>query len=153
MLTVLLQLTPAIIAASVAVVVSVLTPSVTSLRARRQAINERFDAGLAALLLVQAARWSPTSMSERPTDATDAEYRAFNVRVREKGIEHYIEKTADAKAALAALAQYVPEVRDQITREWELREADEPELRAAVERRRVETLQSERLFRQRRTVD
>src|SRR3954454_17848777 len=57
------SLTPAIIAASVALVVAVLTPLVTSLRTRRQAIHDRFDAALAALLMAQAARHTPTGMA------------------------------------------------------------------------------------------
>ena len=152
MLVAIFQLAPAIIAASVAIVVSVLNPSVTSLRVRRQAINDRFDNAVAPLLLVQAARWSPTSMPTKPQGMTGAEHQAFNLRVREKGIEHYIEKTAEAKAALAALATYAPEVRSQITSKWELEEKEEPALRAQIERRRAEALKSERLFRQRRKL-
>jgi succinate dehydrogenase hydrophobic anchor subunit len=52
----MVQISAAVIAASVAIIVAFLTPAVTSLRARRQAINDKFDAAIAALLLVQAAR-------------------------------------------------------------------------------------------------
>ena len=46
-----------------------------------------------------------------------------------KGIEYYVEKTAEAKAALQ---EYVPEVSLQSTGDWELKEADEPALKAAT---------------------
>lgn len=149
----MVQISAAIIAASVAIIVAFLTPSVMSLRARRQAVNDRFDGALAALLLVQVARHSPTSMRERPTGWTEDEYRAFNIRMNEKGIEYYVERTAEAKAALTALDRYVPEVRERITRAWELREDDEPALRQAIERHRSAALKSERLFRQRQHND
>ena len=62
--------------------------------------------------------------------------------MNEKGIEYYLDKTVEVKAALAALQEYVPEVRQQITSEGDLREADEPALRAAIEKRRGGSAQS-----------
>jgi hypothetical protein len=148
----LIQISAAIIAASVAIIVAFLTPAVTSLRARRQAISDRFDAATAALLMVQAARQAASGMTQRPAGWTDEEHRAFNVRMHERSVEYYLDKTAEAKAALAALQEYVPEVRPQITGSWELREDGEPALKAAIERRRPTALKSERLFRQRRAL-
>jgi succinate dehydrogenase hydrophobic anchor subunit len=151
------QISAAIITASVAfivgVVAAVLTPAATSLRARRQAIQDKFDAAIAALLLVQAARHAASGMAQRPAGWTDEEHREFNFRMHERSITYYLDKTAEAKAALAALQEYVPEVRPQITGSWELREADEPALKAAIEKRRGAALRSERVFRQRRSLD
>lgn len=98
------QVSAAIITASVALLVgvaaAVLTPAVASLRARRQAIHDRFDAALAGLLLVQAARWSPTGMREAPGGRTPEEHRALDLRMNEKGIEFYVERTALARLRL-----------------------------------------------------
>ena len=105
---------------------------------------------LTHLAQADAARRSPSGMRERPAGWTEDEHRAFNVHMNEKGIEYYVEKTAEAKAALTALDKYVPEVRERITSSWELREDDEPALRRAIERRGSAALKAERLFRQRR---
>jgi dsRNA-specific ribonuclease len=94
---------PAIIAAAVALVVAVLTPTVTSLRARRQAINDKFDEAIAALLLVQGARHIATSIARHYHPGTDQEYRAFTVKTAEDSISEFIKKTADARDTLAAL--------------------------------------------------
>lgn len=146
----MVQISPAIIAASVALVVAFLTPTVTSLRARRQAVHDKFDAAVSALLLVQAARHTPTGMASTPSGWTPEEHRALNLRMNEKGIEFFVECTADAKVALSAIAPYVPEVRDYITSKWELLEDEEPELRTKIEARREAAIKAERLFRARR---
>jgi hypothetical protein len=83
----LAQISPAIIAASVAIVVAFPTPAVTSLRARRQAIDDKLDAALAALVLVQAARHTPTGMGLAPSGWTGQQHSAFNLRMHERGIE------------------------------------------------------------------
>jgi hypothetical protein len=44
----------------------------------------------------------------------------------------------------------VPEVRERLTRDQELREEDEPVLRKAIEDRRRAAVKAERLFRQRK---
>lgn len=146
------QISAAIIAASVALVVAFLTPTVTSLRTRRQAVHDKFDAALSALLLVQAARHTPTGMAQTPSGWTSEEHRALNRRMNEKGIEFFVEKSADAKVALAAIAPYVPEVRDYITSKWELREDEEPELRSKIESRRAAAVKAERLLRPRQEL-
>lgn len=93
-----------------------------------------------------------TGMAQKPADWTDDEHRQFNFRMYERSVEFYLDKTAEAKAALAELQEYVPEVRPQITGDWELREADEPELKKAIERQRPAAIKAERLFRQRRPL-
>jgi len=72
--------------------------------------------------------------------------RRLGRRLNEKGIEYYVERTAEAKAALTAPDKYVPEVRERITSGWELREDDEPSLRRAIEQRRSDALKAKRLF-------
>ncbi len=146
------QISAAIIAASVALVVAFLTPTVTSLRARRQAVHDKFDAALSALLLVQASRHTPTGMAQTPTGWTPEEHRALNLRMNEKGIEFFVESTADAKVALSAIAPYVPEVRDYITSKWELLENEEPDRRAKIEARREAAVSTERLLLPRRPL-
>ncbi|MEG3633089.1 hypothetical protein [Micromonospora palythoicola] len=148
----MVQISTAIISASVALVVAFLTPTVTSLRARRQAIHDKFDAALAALLLAQAARHTPTGMAKQPSGWTPDEHRELNLRMSEKGLEFFVDCTAQAKRALAGVDQYVPEIREHLTKAWELAEADEPALRAAIERRRAAAVKAERLFRQRRAL-
>jgi hypothetical protein len=146
------QISAAIITASVALVVAFLTPTVTSLRARRQAVHDKFDSALAALLLVQAARHTPTGMQQTPAGWTPDEHRALDLRMNEKGIEFFVKSTAAAKVALVAIEQYVPEIRGRLTSGWELAEADEPAFRQAIEQRREAAVKAERLFQQRRSL-
>jgi hypothetical protein len=148
--------TAAIISASVALVVAILTPTVTSavasLRARRQAVDDKFDAAITALLRVQAARHfaaDTPGVGVRAKWPQDAQ-ASFHIELQQRGITHYIERTVEAREALAALDRYVPEIRPAITNDWELREQEEPRLGFAIESRRREALKSERLFRQRR---
>jgi hypothetical protein len=148
--SILQQISPAIIAASVAIVVAFLTPAATSLRARRQAIDERFDAALAALLLVRAARQIATGISLAPAGLTPDQHADFNRRMVERSIHYFLDKTADAEAALSEIETFVPEVRDRITNNWELLEEDEPVLSRAVEAGRAKAIKAERLFRSRR---
>ena len=144
---------PAIIAASVSLVVSVvaavLTPAVTSLRDRREAINMKFDAALQSLLLAQAARHIPSSIQRHYHRGDDEEFRLFTVRMSENSILRFIAETTQARAALAAISPYVPEAREWIKGRWELTEEQEPHQREVIERCRASALKSERLFRQR----
>lgn len=147
-----MQLASAIMAASAALVVAVLTPSVTSLRARRQAINERFDAAVRSVLLAEAARDFPTRMEVTGTQLSADRFEEFLANFREKRLEYFVEKTMDATASLADLAVYLPNASREIARIWNLTAADGSELRAQLEHHRVDALRSERLFRQRRPV-
>lgn len=147
-----MTIAPAIIAAAVSLVVSVmtavLTPAVTSLRIRREAISARFDAAIEALLLVQAARQAPRSIDRRYHTGTDEEYRLFTIQMTENSILKFIEKTTAARSALAAISNYVPEVREWITSEWELTDEREPRQRQIIQGGRRQALRTERLFRQ-----
>lgn len=143
-------LIPAIVAASVALIVAVLTPAATSLRARRQEVDQKFDAAISALLLVQATRHIASSIARQYHPGTDGEYRTFIVSMSESSITKFIEQTGNARAALAALSPYVPEVRQWITSGWELTEEREPEQRRIIEAGRPAAVKSERLFRRRR---
>lgn len=135
-----MTLAPAIIAASVALVVAVLTPAVASLRARRQAINEKFDAAISALLMVQATRHVATGIDRQYHPGDDEEFRRFTVRMAEESISDFIAQTTAARAALAAISRYVPEVREWVTTAWELTEEREPEQRGVIELRRAPAL-------------
>lgn len=141
----------AIIAASVALVVAVLTPAVTFLRARREAINAKFDAAVAALLLVQAARHIATGIDRSYYPGTDEEYQRFKLKTSEASISNFVDQTVAARGALADLSRYVPEVRAWITSGWELAEERELEQRRLVEERRKSAMKTERLFRQSKT--
>ena len=145
-------LVPAIIAAAVSLLVSVLaaflTPAVTSLRARRESINKKFDAAIEALLLVQAARHTPMHIQRNYHPGTDEEHRLFTVQMAENSISEFIEQTTRARYALAAISNYVPEVREWITGGWELTQELEPRQRQIIEESRARALKSERLFRQ-----
>jgi hypothetical protein len=143
-----MTLAPAVIAASVALIVAVLTPAAASLRARRQAINEKFDAAISALLMVQATRHVATGIQRRYHPGDDKEYRRFTVRMAEESISEFIAQTAAARAALASISRYVPEVREWVTTAWELTEEREPEQRRLIELRRASALRTERLLRQ-----
>lgn len=79
---------------------------------------------------------------------TDEEYRQFTVKMAEDSITYFIDQTVAARAALADLSRYVPEVRDWITSGWKLTEEREPEQRRLVEQRRAPALKTERLLRQ-----
>jgi hypothetical protein len=147
-----MTLAPAIIAAAVSLVVSVLTvfltPAVTSLRVRREAINTKFDAAIEALLLVQAARHAPMTMQRGSYQGTDEEYRLFTLKMAENSLSQFIEQTTRARSALAAISNYVPEAREWITSGWELTQEREPEQREIIEENRTRALKTERLFRQ-----
>lgn len=148
-----MALVSAIIAASVALIVAVLTPAVTSLRARREAINGQFDAAVSALLLVQAARHIATGIDRKYHPGTDDEYREFKLKMVEDSISNFVQQTVAAREVLADLSRHVPEVRGWITSGWELTEQREPEQRQLLEERRAPALNTERLFRQSRTAN
>lgn len=143
-----MSITSATIAASVALIVAVLTPSVTSLRARREAISAKFDAAVSALLLVQAARHIATRIDRKYYPGTDEEYQQFNLKMAENSLSNFVEETVAARGVLADISRYVPEVRVWITDGWELTEERELEQRRLIETRRAPALKSERLFRQ-----
>ncbi len=148
----MVQVSTAILAAAVAVIVAFLTPAVTSLRARRDAVSAKFDTALAALLLVQAARNYPTGMHHTRSDGSVHDNRALDQRLAEQCIEFFVSSTAAAKTALVAIEQYVPEIRGQLLSGWELPEAEEPVLRKMIEDRRAAAVNAERLFRRRRPI-
>lgn len=148
-----MTLAPAIIAAAVSLVVSVLTafltPAVTSLRVRREEVNTKFDAAIEALLLVQAARQTATGMQRGSYPGTDEEYQLFILKMAENSISQFVEQTRQARFALAAISDYVPEAREWITSGWELTTQErEPEQRKIIEENRTGALKTERLFRQ-----
>ena len=97
------QVSTAVLAAAVAVIVAFLTPALTSLRARRDAVSAKFDAALAALLLVQAARHYPTGMHYTRSDGLAHDNHALDQRLAEQCIEFFVESTAAAKSALVAI--------------------------------------------------
>lgn len=147
-----MTLAPAIIAASVSLVISVLTafltPAVTSLRTRRESVNKKFDTAVDSLLLVQAARQAARSSARSYHSGNDEEYRLFNVQLSEKSITEFIDQTTQARYALAAVSIYVPEAREWITAGWELTQELEPRQRQIIEKSRGRAVKSERLFRQ-----
>lgn len=140
----------ALIAASVAVVVAVLTPAISSLRARREAIDAKFDAAIASLLLVQAARYIEMNIDRSYHPGTDEEHRLYRVTMAESSISRFVYQHVEARTALAAISRYVPEVREWITSDWELTQEYEPEQRRLVEASRTSALKTERLLRQSR---
>jgi hypothetical protein len=82
MISIMAELASAVIAASVAVIVAILTPRVTSLQQRRQAINDKLDSAIASVLVVQAARHYASTVHENYTAAwSDDERRAYRVRL------------------------------------------------------------------------
>lgn len=149
---------PAIITASVALVVAVLTavltPAVTSWRARRQAIADLFDDAGSALLIAQSSRFYPSGGPVFQTvNWTDEEKRQFITRMGQSGIERWLQAQEDARVALARLEPFLPEIRREITQQWEIREEQEPTIRKMIEARRHEAIKSERLFRVRRSPE
>lgn len=143
---------PAIIAASVALVVAVLTPAITSLRARRQAIADLFDSAVSALLLAQTSRHYPSGGLPPSQTASwgDQETRQFFIRMGQAGVERWLQNQEDARVALARLEPFIPEIRQEITQGWEIREDQEPTIRNLIDARRPQAIKSERLFRLRR---
>jgi hypothetical protein len=142
------SLATAIIAGAVALVVAVLTPAVTSLRARRQEIDRLFDEAINALLLVQAARHISTGIDRRYHPGADEQFHDFLVRMSENSIEYFITETRRARGALVAVSMYVPEARGWVLSGWELTEEREDEQRHVIDARRHDALRSERLLRQ-----
>lgn len=138
---------PAIIAASVAIVVAVLTPALTSWRVRRQAVADLFDDAVAALLLAQTSRHHPSGAPAHMPHWTEKDRREFSVRVEQSGVERWIQAQERARAALARLETFVPEIRQEVSGGWEIREEQEPVIRDLLEARRARAIKSERLFR------
>ncbi len=81
---------------------------------------------------------------------TDEEKRQFITRMGQSGIERWLQTQEDARVALARLEPFAPEIRQEITQGWEIREDQEPTIRNMIEARRHEAIKSERLFRLRR---
>lgn len=142
----------ALIAASVALVVAGVTPAFSSLRARREGINQKFDEAISSLLLVQAARHIETNIERSYHPGTKEEHRQFELAMAEHAISRFVNQHVEARTALAAISRYVPEVRDWIIGGWELTQELEPEQRQIVEDRRSAALKSERLLRQSRRI-
>ena len=141
----------ATISASVALVVTVLTPALISLRARRQAVADLFDNAIAALLIAQSARHYPAGGPHFETvDWTADEKQRFLVQLQQTGIARWLQTQEEARVALARLEPFVPELRHEITQGWEIREDQEPRIRDMIERRKAEAVASERLFSPRR---
>jgi hypothetical protein len=146
-----MALASAIIAASVSLVVAVLTPTLSSWRARRQAIADLFDNASNSLLVAQVARLYAANTPGVPTEKwTDEERHKFAVRIQQQGVERFIQAQDDARVALARLVPFVPEFRQLVTRQWEVREDEYQGIGAMVEARRADAIKSERLFRTRR---
>jgi hypothetical protein len=66
--------------------------------------------------------------------------------MQQRGVEYFMERMTETKAVLAALEPYVPEIRDALTRQWEISEEQMPVMRAMIESRRREAIKSERLL-------
>lgn len=147
-----MELATAVIAATVALVVAILTPSLASLRQRRDALHGKFDDAIAAILRVQAARHIASSIDRRYHPGNDEEYRVFVLSMAETSINRFVEETAAARAALAEIASYVPEVGDWIQSGWELSEQNAPDQQRAIEAHRSSAVRSLRLIRSRRTL-
>lgn len=147
-----MELVSAITAAAVALVVAILTPAMSSLRQRRDAVHAKFDNAVAAILRVQAARHIPSNIDHHyyPGDVT--QHRAFVISVVEASINRFVEETTAARAALADIASYVPEIGDWIQSEWELSEENAQDQRRAIEARRSSAVRSVRLFQSRRPI-
>ncbi len=142
----------AIISAMVAIVVAVLAPALQSRQQRRDAVHAKFDAAIAALLVVQAARHYPSDIPGVHYPGTDAQRADYLRTTVERNVTRFMDLTAEAKTALAEIAQYVPLAREWITSQWEIREDAEPAMRATIERARAAAVKTERFLRTRGTV-
>ncbi len=141
----------AIISAAVAITIAVLTPALQSRQQRRDAVHAKFDAATAALLIVQAKRHVPQGMPAQGLSypGSNDQRDIYNRATVERGVTDFIDATSNAKAALAQIAQYVPEAREWVTRAWEVTEAEEPMMREAIERARPAAVKTERFLRTR----
>lgn len=143
----------AVISAAVAITIAVLTPALQSRQQRRDAVHAKFDAATAALLMVQAMRHVPHGMPARLYPGTPTQFAEYNRAAVERGVTGFMSATSEAKAALAEIAQYVPEAREWVTRAWEITEADEPKMRETIEQARDAAVRTERFLRTRGDVN
>lgn len=142
----------AIIAASVSLIVAILTPVLTSWRARRQAVVDLFDSAVGALLVAQTTRLYPSNGPHFQTVSwSEDETRQYLTRLQQRGIDRWLETQEDARLALARLEPFVPELRNIISDKWEITSEQEPHLRWLLEARRRDAVKSERLLRVRRS--
>lgn len=141
----------AVISAAVAITIAVLTPALQSRQQRRDAVHAKFDAATAALLTVQAKRHVPQGIPAQGLSYPGSEDQRtdYNRATVERGVTDFIDATSDAKAALAEIAQYVPQAREWIIRTWEITEADEQDMRDTIERARAKAVRTVRFLRAR----
>lgn len=144
----------AIISAAVAIIIAVLTPALQSRQQRRDAVHAKFDAATAALLIVQAKRHVPNGLPESGLSYPgNGDQRSdYNRTTVERGVTDFLEATGSAKAALAEIAQYVPQARHWVTLTWEITEDDEQAMRDTIEQARPAAVKTERFLRTRGTV-
>lgn len=115
-------------------------------RARQAIVREKFDLAISALLQVQAARFFGFSIERKYHSGLNDVYRPFQVKLAERSTTCYVDRTSLARARLAELERYVPEVRSWLTEGWEIGEDTEIETRTIVETYRQSAMASERLF-------
>jgi hypothetical protein len=80
------------------------------------------------------------------------EFRQYSVRMQQTGLEYFWRKQEEARAALARLEPFVPELRRELTSQWEIPEERELIIRAMLAGRREEAIKSEKLLRPRTSL-
>lgn len=143
-------ITAAIISASVALIVAIIAPVLQSWRQRRDAVGAKFDTAVGSLLLAQVARHFATGLADDLHPGTEAEKADYKRQVVEQGVSRFVDLMNAARASLAVIASYVPEVDGWLTSAWEISEADTPGMIDTIEKARSAAVKTERLFRSRK---
>ncbi|MFE2055577.1 hypothetical protein [Streptomyces sp. NPDC059446] len=103
----------------------------------RRTRREAFNAAISALRVAQAARHFAQDVPAQYVGGDAATVEAYNQRLRERGIDRFVDSMHEAKVALAALAPFHA-VSGDLDR-WEITEPDAARMLAELlgERRRL----------------
>ncbi|MEE1840356.1 hypothetical protein ACIODX_10330 [Streptomyces sp. NPDC088190] len=99
-----------------------LAPWMTSHLAWRRARRDAFSAAIAALRVAQVTRHFANGVPAHYVGGDQATVEAFNQRLRERGIDRFVDAMHEAKVALANLEPFF-KVSGDIDR-WEITETD-----------------------------
>ncbi|MFH8445756.1 hypothetical protein ACH4D3_31640 [Streptomyces sp. NPDC018026] len=99
-----------------------LSPWLTSHLSWRRARKEAFNQAISALRIAQVARHFPNGVPASYVGGSPETVEAYNQRLRERGVDRFIDAMHEAKVALSALEPFY-----KITGDFDRWEITEPE--------------------------
>lgn len=111
-----------------------LAPWLTAHLAWRRARREAFNLAIAALRTAQVCRHFANGVPASYLGGDQATVDAYNQRLRERGVDRFVDAMHEAKVALSALEPFY-KVSGDLDR-WEITEADAARMLAELKRAR-----------------